>query len=174
LIRADKSPNTTGAALLGLAGPLAPEAGAIVDAALSGQLDFLWVFGHDLFELFGAERAHGLADALPLLVFSGTNENATARLAHWVLPTAAYVEKDGTFVNCQGRVQRIGRAFKPLADSREDWRLLLELAERSGLRLSWRDPEAIFAALATAEAPFAGLSYAAIGDHGAPIAGTPK
>ena len=73
-----------------------------------------------------------------LFVFSGTNENATVPFAHWVLPGAAYVEKDGTFVNCHGRVQRIGRAFPPLKDSREDWRILLELAGTLGLPLDWQ------------------------------------
>ncbi len=87
-------------------------------------------------------------------------------LAHWVLPTAAYVEKDGTFVNCHGRVQRIGRAFAPLDDSREDWRILLDLAGRLGLPLDWPDPRQIFVGLAETVAPFEGLNYEAIGAQG--------
>ena len=165
LIKADKNPNTRGATLLGLAGPAAPDASEIVDAALAGELDALWVFGHDLVDLFG-EKVRGLGEKLSLFVFSGTNENPTAKLAHWALPSAAYVEKDGTFVNCDGRVQRIGRAFPPLADSREDWRILLDLSERLGLELQCRDPEEIFLSLAEAEEPFAGLSYGALGTQG--------
>ena len=100
-------------------------------------------------------------------MFSGTNENATADMAHWVLPSAAYVEKDGTFVNYNGRVQRIGRAFPPLADSREDWRILLALSALMGRPRDWRDPKQIFAALAESEAAFAGLTYEVIGEQGA-------
>ncbi len=107
---------------------------------------------------------------MPLFVFSGTNENPTVPLAHWVLPSAAYVEKDGTFVNCHGRLQRIGRAFAQLEDSREDWRILLELAGLLDLPLDGRKPNEIFLGLAEAEAPFAGLSYETIGDQGAQIA----
>ena len=110
------------------------------------------------------------ANKVDLLVFSGTNENATASLAHWTLPTAGYVEKDGTFVNCEGRVQRVGRVMPPYGRSQEDWRLLLKLAELLGRPLDWAKPEEIFAALAEAEAPFAGLSYEAIGVEGAAIA----
>ena len=110
-----------------------------------------------------------------LFVFSGTNENPTAACAHWVLPTAAYVEKDGTFVNCHGRVQRIGRAFPPLPDSREDWSVLLEIARRLNHPLPWRNPQEIFLALAEAVPPFAGLSYETIGSQGAQLAaGSPK
>ncbi len=93
-------------------------------------------------------------------------------LAHWVLPSAAYVEKDGTFVNCHGRVQRIGRAFPPLEDSREDWRFLVELADELGLSLNWRGPEQIFAGLADAVAPFEGLTYETIGDQGVEVGPT--
>ena len=172
LIKADKNPNTLGATLLGLAGPDAPDAGQIVEEALAGKLDALWVFGHDMVEFFGEEKVRELSEKVGLFVFSGANENPTASFAHWVLPTSGYVEKDGTFVNCQGRVQRIGLAFPPLGDSREDWRILLELAGLLGLPLEWRDPNQIFLGLAKAEAPFVGLSYEAIGDHGVEITPT--
>ena len=170
LIKADKNPNTLGATLLGLAGPDAPDASQIVDDALAGKLDVLWVAGHDLVELFGEESVRKIREKVGLFVFSGTNENATAPLAHWVLPSAAYVEKDGTFVNCHGRLQRIGRAFPPLADSREDWRILLELAGRLGLTFDWREPREIFLGLAAAEAAFADLSYETIGAQGVDVA----
>ena len=73
-------------------------------------------------------------------------------------------------MNCHGRVQRIGRAFPPLKDSREDWRILLELAAKLGLPLDWRGPEEIFHALAKALAPFEGLSYETIGTQGVDVA----
>ena len=121
-------------------------------------------------DLFGEENVRQISEKVGLFVFSGTNENRTVPFAHWVLPTAAYVEKDGTFVNCHGRVQRIGRAFPPLKDSREDWRILLELAAKLGLPLDWRGPEEIFHALAKALAPFEGLSYETIGKQGVDVA----
>jgi NADH-quinone oxidoreductase subunit G len=169
LLKADKNPNTLGTELLGLAGPGAPEAGQIVDAALAGNIDVLWVMGHDLVKLFGEARARKVSERVRLLVFSGTNENASVSLAHWVLPTAAYVEKDGTFVNCHHRVQRIGRAFPPFQGSREDWRILLDLAGKLGLALEWRSPEQIFLALAKASPFFEGLSYQAIATQGVSV-----
>jgi NADH-quinone oxidoreductase subunit G len=170
LIKADKNPNTLGATLLGLAGPDAPAAGQIVDEALAENLDALWVMGLDLVDLYGEENVRKISERVGLFVFSGTNENRTVPFAHWVLPSAAYVEKDGTFVNCHGRVQRIGRVFPPLKDSREDWRILLELAGKLGLALNWGGPEEIFHALAHARAPFEGLSYEAIGKQGVEMA----
>ena len=170
LIKADKNPNTRGAALLGLVSPDVPDAAHLVNDALHGRIEALWVFGHDLTTMFGAQTVAQLSRRLGLFVFSGTNENPTASWSHWVLPTAAYLEKDGTFVNCHGRAQRIGRAFPPLRDAVEDWRLLLDLATTLYHPLPWRQPQEIFAALAETVAPFAGLSYDTIGLQGAPLA----
>jgi NADH-quinone oxidoreductase subunit G len=169
LIKADKNPNTFGATLLGLAGSAAPDAARIVNEALQGRIEVLWVFGHDLTTLVGQDTLDELSRTLRLFVFSGTNENPTASWSHWVLPTAAYVEKDGTFVNCHGRIQRIGRAFPPLADSAEDWRFLLEIARWLDHPLPWRNPREIFLAMAETVAPLAGLSYETIGLQGAAL-----
>ena len=170
LIKADKNPNTQGATLLGMAGPDALDAGKIVDEAIAGNLDVVWVMGHDMVELFGEDNIRELSKKIGLFVFSGTNENRTVPFAHWVLPAAAYVEKDGTFVNCHGRVQRIGRAFPPFKESREDWRILLELAAKLGLPADYRGPKGIFMALAKASSSFEGLSYETIGTQGADLA----
>jgi NADH-quinone oxidoreductase subunit G len=178
LIRADKNPNTLGAALLGLSGPGVSGAADIIAECLQGRIDALWVFGHDLAAIFGESTLDELSRQLRLLVFSGTTDNATASCSRWVLPTAAYLEKDGTFVNCHGRVQRAGRAFPPLPDSREDWSILLELAGRLGRPLPWNNPQTIFRALARESGPFNGLDYEVIGSQGAvltlpkPVAGT--
>ena len=69
-------------------------------------------------------------------------------------------------MNGHGRIQRIGRAFPPLADSREDWRVLLEIARELDHPMAWRNPQEIFAGLARAVAPFARLSYETIGSQG--------
>ena len=170
LIKADKNPNTLGATLVGLTGQDAPSAEQLIDEAIEGHLDVLWVFGHDLVKLFGEEKVGQLSAKLPLFVFSGTNENSTVPAAQWVLPSAAYVEKDGTFVNCHGRLQRIGRVFGPLANSREDWRILLELAKKLQLPFDWQGVEEVFAGLAESLAPFEGLSYEIIGAQGVEVA----
>ena len=72
-------------------------------------------------------------------------------------------------MNCHGRIQRIGRAFPPLPDSREDWSILLEIARQLGLPLAWRNPQEIFLAIAEAVPSFAGLSYEKIGLQGAAV-----
>jgi NADH-quinone oxidoreductase subunit G len=166
LIKADKSPNTAGAAMIGLCGPDSHEVSSIVEAALLGEIRALWVFGHDLAPSFGEETLSRLSSQLKLFVYSGSNENASAAGSHWVLPSAAYLEKDGTFVNYHHRIQRIGRVFPPLTDAREDWRVLLDIAGRLDFSLTWRTPCEIFGGLADSVPSFAGLNYEKIGFQG--------
>jgi NADH-quinone oxidoreductase subunit G len=170
LIKADKNPNTLGATLLGLSGANAPDAAGLMADAVEGRIDGLWIFGHDAAALADEERLRTLSRTLRLFVFSGTNEHPALSSFHWILPTAAHVEKDGTFVNCHGRVQRIGRPFPPLPDSREDWNVLLDIARRLNHPQAWRNPQEIFAGLADVVPAFAGLSYEKIGFQGAAVA----
>ena len=169
LIQADKNPNTAGMKLL--CSSESDGSGSlegIVEKALAGQIKALWIFGLDLAKLVGEEKVKRLAEALCQFIFQGSNENATSRHAHWVLPSAVHAEKDGTFVNCQGRVQRIGKAFSPLKESRPDWDILLEIGRRLGLDWSWRTPEEIFSAMAAEIPAFAGMTYEKIGWQGMP------
>ncbi|MCX7805418.1 MAG: 2Fe-2S iron-sulfur cluster-binding protein [Planctomycetota bacterium] len=70
-----------------------------------------------------AELIEALAN-LKLLVVLDILESELIRRAHIVLPGAAFVEKDGVFVNGDGIAQRILRAVPPPAGAREDAELL--------------------------------------------------
>jgi NADH-quinone oxidoreductase subunit G len=70
-----------------------------------------------------------------LLVVAARATNALTRAADVVLPAASLAEKEGTFTNVQGRVQRFERAFLPKPPVRAHWELLLLLA----VALGWGD-----------------------------------
>jgi NADH-quinone oxidoreductase subunit G len=167
LLRADKNPNRRGAELIGLTGG---ETGAILDGARQGRIKLLWIFQHDLLDsgLPTSEVTAALAGA-EMVVFQGPSANATSAGAHLVLPSAAYVEREGTFTNFQGRVQRFRTVVEPLGDALADWDLL----GRVGRALGGADPalhatraEQVFTALAGQVPAFAGLTYRALGDQG--------
>jgi NADH-quinone oxidoreductase subunit G len=66
------------------------------------------------------------------LAVAGRNANALTRVADVVLPTASLAEREGTFTNVQGRVQKFDRAFLPKPPVRAAWELILLLAEALG------------------------------------------
>jgi predicted molibdopterin-dependent oxidoreductase YjgC len=107
------------------------------------------------------------------LIFQGANASPTSELAHLVVPTAPYTERDGTFTSFEGRVQRFWRALEPLGEARADWEVLAEVGQALGQE--WRPARAehLFRELAAAVPAFAGLTYARLRDQGAPAAGAP-
>jgi NADH-quinone oxidoreductase subunit G len=172
LIRADKNPNSRGAAVLGLAPAGEDDGGHVLAAAEAGRLAVLWVFGHDLFDSrWPAAEVQAALERVPCVVFQGANANATSARAHLVLPSAAWPEREGTYTNFEGRVQRLWTAVDPLGEARPDWQILAEVAR--GLGQDWRPARAehVFRQLAVAVPAFAGMSYRTLADQGAPIAG---
>jgi NADH-quinone oxidoreductase subunit G len=172
LVRADKNPNTRGAELIGLAGGGGEDGGHVLAAAEAGKLSVLWVFGHDLFAAgWPEDEVRAALDRVETLVFQGTNANATSERARLLLPSAAYTEREGTFTNFQGRVQRFWPALEPLGEARADWEILAEVARALGQ--DWRPArvEQLFRELAVGVPSFAGLSYRTLRDHGVLVAG---
>jgi NADH-quinone oxidoreductase subunit G len=168
LIRADKNPNTRGAALLNLGG----DARAVLEAARARRLRCLWVFGHDV--LAGAwpeAEVQAALGAVETLVFTGANANRTSALAHWVLPAAAWVEREGTYTNFEGRVQRFRAALEPLGQALAEWEMLGRVLAALGEDPAATRAEHWFRRLAATVPAFAGLSYQALGEAGRPLAG---
>ena len=170
LLRADRHPNTRGAETILPAGAAA----AILAAARAGRVKVLWVFQHDLLAAgWSAAETRQALERVDTLVFSGTNDNATSALATLVLPLAAWVERDGTFTNFLGRVQRFRAAVEPLGEALAAWDLLGRLLGPLGVPPAGARAELWFRELATTVAAFAGLTYQSIGDRGAMLAGAP-
>lgn len=168
LIRADRNPNTRGAEAIGLDG----EAAAVLADARGGRLKLLWVFGHDLFDsAWPATEVEGALRGVETVVFTGSNANRTSALARYVLPAAAWVEREGTLTNFEGRVQRFRAAVEPLGEAIPEWdlagRVLGALGTDPGASraLHW------FRQLAAAVPAFRGLTYESIGDLGQYVEG---
>jgi NADH-quinone oxidoreductase subunit G len=68
-------------------------------------------------------------------VFVGHHGDMGAAAADVILPSAAYAEKNGTYVNVEGRVQMSDKAVFAPGDAREDWSILRALSEVLGHKL---------------------------------------
>jgi NADH-quinone oxidoreductase subunit G len=168
LLRADRTPNRRGAELLGLGG----DAAAVLAAARGGRLRCLWVFHHDLLAAGwpSSEAAEALG-RVETVIFTGTNANATSDRAHWVLPAAAWVEREGTFTNFEGRVQRFRTATEPLGAALAEWDLLGRVLAAGGGTPAGNRVELWFRELGRTVPAFAGLTYQSLGDTGQMVAG---
>lgn len=167
LLKADRHPNTKGAELLGLSGT-GLSAEAMMGKVRTGEIKALYLAGSDPVKYIGEKAEEALSRA-ELLIFQGTNFNASCKLAHVILPGAAFVEKEGTFTNYQGRLQRINKALEPLGEALADWEIFTRLGKRLGAYPSYRCAEEVFKDIAREVTPFTGLSYQKIGPQGIKI-----
>jgi NADH-quinone oxidoreductase subunit G len=77
----------------------------------------------------GADEMDYAPFAGSLKVYIGHHGDKGAHHADIILPGASFAEKDGTFVNTEGRVQFAEKAVFPPGDAREDWTILRALAD---------------------------------------------
>ncbi|MDP3748777.1 MAG: NADH-quinone oxidoreductase subunit NuoG [Phenylobacterium sp.] len=98
------------------------------EMAAKGALDVLFLLGADEIDLTASKA---------FTVYLGTHGDAGAHKADVVLPGAAYTEKDGLYVNTEGRVQMGYRAVFPKGEAREDWSVLRALSDRLGATLPY-------------------------------------
>lgn len=172
-IEGDRNPNTRGARACGVApGPQGLGLRDMIQGAAEGRIRALIFLRGGPLGQFGdpalVERALARAE---LVVVVDTLPSAVSEKAHWVLPGVSFAEKDGTFTNSTGRVQRVHKVLTIRGDAREDWRILQDLGRALGaLMATDPGPEQIFARLAQAVPAFAGLSYPGLGELGAPLA----
>ncbi len=163
LVTADKNPNAKGAETLGWRGPGSEE---LLRACAEGRTRFLYICHHDLTRGHSAEKVAKALEKVDLVVFQGSRQHPTARLAAVALPAAVYAEKTGTFTNFQGRVQRFSAAIPPPGQAMPDLAICARLAAALGVALPTESAEQVFSEIATHVAAFAGMNYATIGDLG--------
>jgi NADH-quinone oxidoreductase subunit G len=98
-----------------------------------------------------------------IVVYIGHHGDKGAHLADIVLPSVAYTEKPGTYVNTEGRVQFAEKAVFAPGDAREDWTILRALADALGVSVGFDDIDALRAAM-IAEVPALGVE--GLADYG--------
>jgi NADH-quinone oxidoreductase subunit G len=163
LLKADRNPNTAGA--VSILDPQS-EAGAIIQKAKNGELDVLYVFGHDLIEIYGKEAVEQIAKNVKIFIYQGSNINPTCSYANVILPSTVYAEKDGTFTNVQQRVQRIWAAFMPMAESKGDWQILTLVGAKLGAALNFQSSQQVFDDIVKVIPAFGDMNYEKLSDNG--------
>ena len=93
--------------------------------------------------LEGAETIYNLgADEIdiepgPFVIYQGSHGDRGAHRADLVLPSAAYTEESGIFVNTEGRPQLAARASFPPGEARENWSIIRAVSEAAGIPLGY-------------------------------------
>ncbi|MFZ1280380.1 MAG: molybdopterin-dependent oxidoreductase, partial [Ignavibacteriaceae bacterium] len=190
----DVTPNSKGAELAGvIPSKNGSDFNGIIKSIREGKIKALYVLEDDI--LNDNPELETVLSKLDLLIINSTNFNKTTVLADIVFPSATYAEKNGTFVNFTGRVQRISpaiatndvdRALEGMAmsrwdkfgtkfdrwaqgkhyDARSSWKILVGLASALGQKMKYNMAEEVFLDAANSVDAFKGLDYDVIDELG--------
>jgi formate dehydrogenase major subunit len=132
----------------------------MIDAIHDGRLKSMYVFGEEMSLV--DSNANYVASALEKLDFFVMQEvffSETCRFADVILPASPSLEKEGTFTSTERRIQRLYRVMEPLGDSRPDWQILIDIANRLGAHWTYKDPSEIYEEIASLVPLMAGVTY---------------
>ena len=159
LITSDKSPNRAGARMLGLKGAKSSEE---VTSKIPTGTKVLLVFGKP----FEDENLLSQAGNIPLVINSAAWQSGWSETADVTLPGRLHSEKDATYTNKAGRVQRVNTAIRAFHKTRPDWMVLCGLMELLDVDNKADSAEAVFQELSENEKGFQGLQWESIGSDG--------
>lgn len=109
-----------------------------------GSVQGLIIMGEDPVSVYPfSSKIQSVLKSLDLLIVQDIALTETAKLAHVVLPAAAWAEKDGTFVNAEGVTQKLQRIVENQGQSLPDWQILRNLSLAMGKEIGTRSIEGL-------------------------------
>ncbi len=167
LRRADLNPNRYAADLIGFEEKGSPgSAPELIGKAIRGKIQALIVCHHDLEPYLESVDGLEALKKLDVLIYVGTRSNPTEDIAHISLPAAAWVEREGTFINFQGRIQRFFLAVPPLGESLSEWKIIERLAGKLKRPYHYTLASEVFQDVVKQIPVMEDLEWANIGTHG--------
>ena len=132
----------------------------MIDAIHEGKLRSMYVFGEEMSMV--DSNANYVGEALSKLDFFVMQEiffSETCRFADVILPATPALEKEGTFTSTERRIQRLYQALEPLGESRPDWQIIQDVANRLGAQWNYGHPSEIYEEIASLTPLMAGVNY---------------
>ncbi|KIL47186.1 formate dehydrogenase subunit alpha [Jeotgalibacillus soli] len=125
-----------------------------------GEMKGMYIVGEDMALVdSNANHVHDVLSSLDFLVVQDIFLSKTAQYADVILPAAPSLEKDGTFTNTERRVQRLYQALPTTGESKADWRIVQDIANRMGADWNYSHPSEIFAEMASLSPIFGEANY---------------
>jgi formate dehydrogenase alpha subunit len=140
----------------------------IFDAIYDGKVTALYLVGENpLLTEANAKHVRASLEKLDFLVVQDLFISETAEYADVILPAASFAEKEGTFTNTERRVQRVRQALLPKGDSKPDWWIVTQIAQKMGEPgFDFNEPSEIMDEIAAVTPIYGGISFARIEEVG--------
>ncbi|MBW1801802.1 MAG: formate dehydrogenase subunit alpha [Deltaproteobacteria bacterium] len=140
----------------------------IFNGVLDGEIKALYNVGEN--PVLSEANANHVVKAIKQLDFFVVQDiflTETAKYADVVLPGASFAEKDGTFTNTERRVQRVRKVISPVGQSKPDWRITSEIAQKMGKDgFDFTGPSEIMDEIASLTPSYGGISFKRLENQG--------
>ncbi|MBU4361742.1 formate dehydrogenase subunit alpha, partial [bacterium] len=132
----------------------------ILNAAYDGKIKGIFIMAENpAMSDPDLNHAREALKRVEFLVVSDIFMTETAELADVVLPGVTLAEKDGTITNTERRVQRIRKAVEPVGESKPEWQIICELAQKMGYNMKYNSPAEIMEEIASLTPIYGGMCY---------------
>lgn len=132
----------------------------MIDGMHNGTLKALYIKGEEMGLVdSNINHVHSAYEKLDFFVVQDVFFSRTAQFADVILPASPSFEKEGTFTNTERRIQRLYQVFDPVGDSKPDWQILIEVANRLGAGWTYEHPGEIMAEAASLMPIYSGVTY---------------
>lgn len=139
----------------------------MMDRAHKREMKALYIIGENpMVSDPDLNHAQKSLENLDFLVVQDIFMTETAQMAHVVLPSASFAEKEGTFTNTERKVQRIRKAVDPPGEAREDWKILQDLSTRMDYPMSYKNSRTIMEEIAQVTPSYCGINYNRLKNQG--------
>jgi formate dehydrogenase alpha subunit len=136
-------------------------------APLDGKIKAIYIMGENPMvtdpDIAHLKKAYARLD---LLVVQDIFLTETGKMADVVFPSLSFLEKDGTFVNTERKVQRVRKALNGPDGAKADWEIICDLSSRFGYSMNYKNPEEIFEEVRKVTPQYAGITYSRLNAGG--------
>ena len=131
----------------------------MLDEACAGTYKGIYIQGEDIAQSDpNTQHVEAALGSMECVVVQDLFLNETAKFAHVFLPGSSFLEKDGTFVNAERRINRV-RAVMPSKAGMQEWQATQALANAMGYPMNYDSVEEILAEIAELTPIFAGVTF---------------
>ena len=131
----------------------------MLDQAVAGNFKAIYIQGEDIAQSDpNTQHVEAALSAMECVIVQDLFLNETAKFAHVFLPGSSFLEKDGTFVNAERRINRV-RAVMPSRAGMQEWEVVQALSTALGYPMQFGSAEEILAEIAALTPTFAGVTF---------------
>jgi len=136
------------------------------DAACAGEFMGIYIQGEDLAQSDpNTNHVEAALGNMECIVVQDLFLNETAKFAHVFLPGTSFLEKDGTFINAERRINRVRQVMQP-SQGKDEWRITQELAQALGYSMDYQNAAEIMDEIAELTPTFNNVSFGFLDEVG--------